>query len=319
MPLDLAVIVVTWNVRDLALEALRTLRDDLQESGLRYIVYVVDSASSDGTAEAIAEKFPDVALIACDENVGFVRGNNMALRAMGFDDVKIQADELPRAVYLLNPDTITQPGSTRALFDALLAREDVGIVGANLTYGDGTFQHGAFAMPGLRQLLVEFFPVPGRLIEGRFNGRYPRSQYVGTEPFSVGFVLGAAMMVKREAISRVGLLDEGFFMYCEEIDWAWRIHRAGWQAQCVPKAHVIHLGGQSSGQVRARTLVTLWRSRLRLFRKIYPAWKLSLSRWLIRLGAARKRRLLAHDSSLTSTQRDELTAAYTTIIELARS
>lgn len=283
---DLAVVIVTWNVRDLALEALRSLYADLHTSGLSSQVWVVDSASADGTPEAIRAAFPQTCLIASPENLGFARANNLALREIGFEQKP--ADELPAAVYLLNPDTITQMGATRSLYEALMARADAGLVGARLAYGDGRFQHSAFAFPGLRQLWAEFFPTPGRFIEGRFNGRYPRALYEQSAPFRVDCVLGATMMLRREVIQQTGLFDEQFFMYCEEIDWAWRIRKADWTIYCAPAARVTHLGGQSTGLVRPRAVIDLWTSRLRLYQKHYPAWKLALARRMVALGMARK-------------------------------
>jgi N-acetylglucosaminyl-diphospho-decaprenol L-rhamnosyltransferase len=283
---DLAVVIVTWNVRALVLEALSSLFEDLQANGPSAEVYVVDSASADGTPKAIADVFPQVKLIASKENLGFARGNNLAMQRIGFGDKS--ADGHPKAVYLLNPDTITQPGATRMLFDTLMATPKLGLVGAQLAYADGSFQHSAFHFPGLRQLWVEFFPVPGRLIENPFNGRYPRTLYEAGRPFAIDFPLGATFMVKRETIQQTGMFDEQFFMYCEEIDWAWRIHKAGWSAQCVPLAKVVHLGGQSTAQVRPRSVVDLWTSRLRLYRKHYPAWKALIARLIVALGMRRR-------------------------------
>lgn len=313
---DLAVVIVTWNVRQLALDALRSLYADLETSSLDVQVWVVDNASSDGTPDAVAKQFPQVKLIASDQNLGFAAGNNAALNAMGFGQAA--PDALPRAVYLLNCDTLTHPGATRQLYDALMASSSVGLVGARLQYADGSFQHSSFRFPGLRQLWVEFFPTPGRLIESGFNGRYPRARYTQGEPFPVDFMLGATMMLKREVIQQTGGFDEQFFMYCEEIDWAWRIHKAGWQVWCVPAALVTHLGGQSTMQVRARSVVDLWRSRLRLFRKHYPAWKFWMARQVIALGMGRKIALTQQADGLTSADREALTAAYATVREMAR-
>jgi GT2 family glycosyltransferase len=277
---DLAVVIVTWNVRALVLEALRSLYADLATSGLSADVYVVDSDSTDRTPEAIADAFPKVKLTASAENLGFARGNNVAIKQI------MDAPDKPRAVYLLNPDTITQPGATRTLYDYLTSNPRIGLVGAGLTYADGRYQHSAFDFPGLRQLWVEFFPTPGRMIEGRFNGRHPQRE----QPFPVDFVLGATMMLRPEVIEQTGMFDERFFMYCEEIDWAWRIHEAGWEVWCVPAAHVTHLAGQSTGQVRPRSVIDLWTSRLLLAQKHYPRWKLPLARLLIVLGMGRKMR-----------------------------
>jgi N-acetylglucosaminyl-diphospho-decaprenol L-rhamnosyltransferase len=312
---DLAVILVTWNVRELVLNALDSLFADLAQSQLPADVYVVDSASSDGTPEGIAARFPQVHLIVSRENLGFGKANNLGLKHIGFGNR--DAADLPKAVYLLNPDTITQPGATRALYDALLSHPDWGLVGAQLRYEDGSFQHGAFAFPGLRQLWVEFFPTPGRLIEGRFNGRYPRALYESGQPFPVDFTLGATMMLRREVIEATGMFDEQFFMYCEEVDWAWRIHKAGWGVYCVPSACVTHLSGQSTVQVRPQSLVNLWTSRLRLFAKHYPPWKNTVARQMIRIGMKRK---IGQTAGLpASAERSNLLAAYQTIYDLANS
>lgn len=313
--IDLAIIVVSWNTRQLTLEALRSLYADLALSRLEADVYVVDNASVDGSAEALREYFPQVKLIASEENLGFVRANNLAMEQIGFGQA--DAADLPRAVYLLNSDTVTQPGATAALFDLLMSCDDIGLVGARLTYGDESFQHSAFQFPGLRQLWVEFFPTPGRFIEGTFNGRYPRSFYESEEPFPVDFVLGATMMLKAEVIQQTGMFDEALFMYCEEIDWAWRIHRAGWKVYCVPAAHVVHLGGQSTSQVRARSLIYLWKSRLLIFRRYYPAWKYQIARVMIALGMRLKMRKVRHNQSLPEPERVELLDAYRHVYQLA--
>lgn len=311
---DLAVIIVSWNTCQLTVDTLRTLYADLQTSGLNAEVIVVDNASSDGTVEAIRTNFPQVNLIASEENLGFVGGNNRALLELGFG--ASITDNLPKAVYLLNPDTLTQPGATQALFDFLMSKERVGLVGAQLAYEDGRFQHGAFHFPGLRQLWVEFFPTPGRLIESPFNGRYPRAKYANGEPFPVDFVLGATMMLKREVVQRAGMFDDAFFMYCEEIDWAWRIHKAGWQVYCVPGAHVIHLSGKSTSQVRPKATQYLWESRLRLFKKHYPAWKRWFAKRMVVAGMHRKIRQTRDDVTLRTEDKNAMVDAYVRIIAL---
>lgn len=314
---DLGVAVVSWNTRALTVAAIRTLLDDARASGLALRVVVVDNASDDGSAGALREAFPEIEVIASAGNLGFVRANNLALERLGFPLAGgCAAPDAPRAAYLLNPDTETPAGATRALFDALLARPEVGMAGPALRYGDGSFQHAAFAFPGLCQLWAEFFPIPGRWREGGFNGRYPRSVYAGGVPFPVDFVLGAAMMVRREAIERVGGLDEAFFMYCEEIDWAWRMRRAGFGAMCVPAATIVHYGGQSSAQVKPETVRRLWNSRLLLYDRHYARWKRRLARWLVRAGLRWQRgRALA---ALHGAERDALAAAYDAVVEAAR-
>jgi N-acetylglucosaminyl-diphospho-decaprenol L-rhamnosyltransferase len=318
--LMLAVIIVSWNTRDLTLDALRTLYQDLSNQGPEAEVWVVDSASSDGSADAIRDQFPQVRLIASDKNLGFAGGNNAALRQIGFSDQPGQASStsLPKAVYLLNPDTRTAPGATRALFEALFSLPRAGVTGAQLIYEDGSFQHGAFHFPGLAQLIVELFPTPGRLYESAFNGRYSRDLYQRGEPFPVDHTLGATMMLRREVIQQTGLFDEAYFMYCEEVDWSMRIRRAGWEIYSVPTARVIHLAGKSTGQAKPQSVTNLWRSRLRLYQKNMPL-KYHLARQLIRLGMHRQIAMAQQAfaaGKLSAEQRDALIDAYRTVQHL---
>ncbi len=308
---DLAVVIVCWNNADVIADALQSLLEDLQDSGLNFEIWLVDSASKDKTVDIVRERFGTVKLIASEENIGFGAANNVALRAMGFThDESNRA--LPAAVYLLNPDTITQRGASRLLFDTLMADSDVGLVGARLTFADGSFQHSAFRFPDLRQIWTEFFPTPGRLIDGPFNGRYPRERYESRTPFEVDFTLGATMMLKRDVIQETRGFDEDFFLYCEEIDWAWRIRQSGWRILCVPLAWVTHLAGGSTSQARPRSQINLWKSRLLLYEKYYPVWKRRAARQLLVLGMQRKiRTLCAADA--------ELLRACHTIIEMAKS
>ena len=309
--IDLAIVFVTWNSVDDIAAAIQSVVDDLSTSGLRYELWLVDSASEDKTVDVVRDRFDCVNIIACAENIGFGAANNLALRQMGFDRHKAESRR-PKAVYLLNPDTITRRGATKLLFDTLMAGDDVGVVGARLTYGDGSFQHSAFRFPGLRQIWSELFPTPGRLLEGGFNGRYPRSRYRDGEPFDVDFTLGATMMLKREVIEQSGLFDEAFFIYCEEIDWAWRIKKLGWRICCVPSAQVTHLGGQSTSQARPRSLINLWQSRLLLYDKHHPRWKRLLARQLVIRGMQRYIRSLDIADK-------ELVDACRTIIDMAKS
>jgi len=281
----LAVIIVSWNVRGLLASCLRSLYDDLERAGLHASTWVVDNASSDGTPEMIEEAFPDTHLLALRENRGFAAGNNAALR----DILENNRLDTPNGlVWLLNPDTEVQPGATRALTEAVEARPAVGVAGARLVFPDGSLQHGAFRFPGLVQLLFELFPMPPRLYETRLNGRYPRQLYEGDRPFPIDHPLGASMMVRSAAIDDVGLLDEGFHMYCEEIDWCWRMRKAGWDALCVPRAEVVHHAGRSTSQVPVSSFKNLWISRARLYARHQSAATWGLARILVRLGMRRK-------------------------------
>jgi N-acetylglucosaminyl-diphospho-decaprenol L-rhamnosyltransferase len=286
--MDLAVIVVSWNVRQLLAGCLTSISQSLADSAragthVDGAVWVIDNASTDGSPEMVRARFPDVRLVANDDNRGFAAANNQGL--------SLALEHRPRYLLLLNPDTVVRGRALETLVRFLDTNEAAGLAGARLVFGDGSFQHSAFAFPGLLQLAIDLFPVPVRLHDTRLNGRYPRSSYAATAPpFPVDHPLGAAMMVRRAALQDAGLMDTGFFMYCEEIDWAMRIHRAGWKVFCVPAAEIVHYAGQSTAQVRAESLINLWRSRYRLYRRHYSPLRLRLASWLVRLAMWYRRR-----------------------------
>lgn len=280
--MDLAIVIVSWNVRKLLRGCLMSIHQSLAYSastgrGLDTGIWVVDNDSADGTAEMVRQQFPEVHLIANQENRGFAGGNNQALLAV--------SDQAPGAILLLNPDTVVRGKALEELESALRNLPKAGMTGARLAYGDGSFQHAAFRFPGLAQILLDLFPLPARLQETSLNGRYSRALYAPTSPpFAIDHPLGASMMIRREVLDTIGLMDESFYMYCEEIDWAMRIRSAGWEIYCVPSAEIVHFAGKSTAQVRAESFVNLWHSRYRLYRKHYSPGKVRLASWLVRLG-----------------------------------
>jgi GT2 family glycosyltransferase len=202
-------------------------------------------------------------------------------------------------VLLLNPDAELTVGSLRQFGQVMTRLPQAGVCGAYLQYGDGSFQHGAFAFPSLAQVALDFFPlvgVPGahRLHHSRWNGRYSRSQWEGIEPFTVDFVLGAAMFVRGATIHAVGGLDPQFWMYCEEMDWCLRMQQAGWGVYAAPSVRVIHHEAQSSRQMRWWTWQRLWQSRFRFYakhRRYGPGYLLAV-RTIVRLGVTAQRRAI---------------------------
>ena len=280
--MHLGIVIVSYNVRDLLRACLQSVYEDLARTpGLTAEVVVVDNASADGSADMVAEEFPLVHLVASQENLGFARGNNVGLQLLGFGPPRSEArGRRPEAVMLLNPDTELQPGALAELTGFLAAHPHAGGCCPRLNYGDGRFQPSAFRFPGLIQLYLDLHPIP-RLMQTQLNGRYPRERYDRGQPFPIDFALGAALLVRAEAIDAAGLLDEGYFMYAEEMDWQMRIQQAGWPLYCVPTARITHYEGQSARQFRRAMTVALWRSRLRYYDKHHPAWKRRLERWLI--------------------------------------
>jgi hypothetical protein len=279
--LDVAVVIVSWNVRDYLVGCLRSVYAEFSRSGLRGDVWVVDNASTDGTVALITDLFSQVHLIANDDNPGFGAANNQGMRAA--------AAYNPRYYLLLNPDTKLRPGALSQLVACLDERPNAGMASGRLIYGDGRFQHSAFSFPGLTQLFFDLFPMPARLYESRWNGRYPRSLYrADNGPFAIDHPLGATMLVRANVAEATNGFDESFHMYCEEIDWCWRIYQAGWEIYSVPAAEIIHYGGQSTRQVVAHSVVNLWRSRAKLYRQHHGRFKMALAIRLVKVGMAKK-------------------------------
>lgn len=257
--IDVSVVIVSWNTRDLLAACLASVAREAQASGLVVETIVVDNDSTDGSPDMVRERFPEVELIALAENRGFAAANNLVIeRARG------------RAVLLLNPDTELLPGALGALWRALHAAPHVGLVGPLLLNPDGSLQSAGYRFPGLVQALIDLFPLHPRLVASGLNGRVSPGD--GLSPVAIDHPLGACMLVRQEAIAQVGLLDEGYFMYSEEIDWCRRMRTAGWSILTAPAARVIHHGGQSTSQIAPVMLRHLHRSRARYFRRYHGVW-----------------------------------------------
>jgi N-acetylglucosaminyl-diphospho-decaprenol L-rhamnosyltransferase len=253
MRLDVSAIVVNWNTHDLLAQCLASLLDTI--GSLDMEVLVVDNASSDGSQAMVRSRFPDVRLIENRENVGFARANN-------------QATALSRGRYMLmiNSDAIATPGAIQSMVDLADAESRAGIVGAQLLNPDGSFQASHTSFPTLWQ---EFLILTGlgRLLRGRW---YPsRGPTQDRGPQIVDYVEGACLLVRRQAIEEVGGLDEGYFMYAEEVDWCYAMKQGDWQVWYQPNARIIHYGGASSCHRRTQREADLYRSRVRFFRKHY--------------------------------------------------
>ena len=271
--MDLSVVVVSWNVKNLLEACLRSVESTLAAGSLTWQLCVVDNASRDDSPQMVRGRFPQVTLIANTDNLGYAGACNQGLAWAEGDNCLV-----------LNPDTEVKPGALAALVEFLRSTPTAGMAGPRLIYPDGSFQHSAFAFPGLVQVALDLFPAPGRLYESRCNGRYPRSWYAAGRPFRVGHPLGACIMVRKAALDGVGRMDTGFFMYCEEVDWARRFQGAGWQVYCVPAAEVVHHAGRSTEQVRPEMFAALWRSRLRYYDKHYGPVYTGVVRLLLRAG-----------------------------------
>ena len=249
--LDLSIVIVSWNTRELLRECLDSILVTVRQ--LRLEIFVVDNASHDGTVPMVRAEFPSVRLIENKENVGFARANNQAIQ-----------HSRGRYLMLLNSDTLVLPGAIERMLACMEARPDVGVMGPMHLNPDGSFQASFNDFP---TLVPELLTVLGlsRRVYSPYHPSYPPQQSQVAR--QVEWVGGACLLVRREAMDRVGLLDEAYFMYTEEADWCYRMKQAGWQVYYLPEAQIVHWGGKSVEQRGQWKWVQLCRSKLLFFRK----------------------------------------------------
>jgi len=250
----LSILIVNWNVRDLLRDCLRSI--ERGRGGLAVEAIVVDSASADGSAAMVAAEFPWVTLLPQADNVGFPRGNNIALAHARGD-----------FLLLLNPDTVILGDALAVLVAYLADHPDVGAVGPQLLNPDGSVQSSRRRFPTLATGFLE-----STWLEGLAPGvlrRYYALDLPDDAPADVDWLTGACILVPRVVYERVGGLDEGYYMYSEELDWCRRIRAGGWRVVYLPTAQVVHHVGKSSEQAVTARHINFQRAKLRYFRKYH--------------------------------------------------
>jgi N-acetylglucosaminyl-diphospho-decaprenol L-rhamnosyltransferase len=298
---DLTVVVVSWNVRDL----LRRCLQSIDPRGGTVEIIVVDNASTDGSPAMVRDEFPHVRLVANEENRGFTAANNQGL-----------ALSTGRSLLLLNPDTNVVGEALATMTAYLEAHPEVGALGPRLCYPDGSLQSSRRRFPTFTTALVESTVIQEWWHDNRFLRRYYMLDTPDDRIQTVDWVVGACLLVRRAAYEQVGGLDEGFFMYSEEMDWCRRIKTAGWQVVYLPTATVVHHEGKSSEQVIAARHIYFQSSKLRYFRKHHGPLQATLLRafLLISYGFQMVREsvkwLLGHKRSL----RAERLRAYSQVL-----
>ena len=246
--MDISIVIVNWNTRELLLDCLASLYATVKE--LRFEVFLVDNASSDGSVEAVRAQYPQVNVIQNEKNLGFAAANNKALRVMQ-----------GKYALLLNTDTVLTDGAIAKLFTYLENHGEVGMACGQLLNADGSKQNSIANFPSLLGLLCNETVL--RLLWPR---RFPSKRQEYSAPIEVESCIGACLMVRKAAMEAVGLLDERYFFFMEETDWAFAMLKAGWKSCFVPEARIYHLQGQSAGHnVRAR--IMFYRARYQYLRK----------------------------------------------------
>ncbi len=281
--MDLGIVIVNWNTRDYLRRCLQTVF--ASEGALRFRVVVVDNGSTDGSAEMVAAEFPMAQLISGHGNVGYPAGNNLGLRALGYADLPGHtAPDAPRYALLLNPDTELPPQALAQMIAYMDAHPEVGAAGPKLVLPDGSLDLAC--RRSLPTVEVAFWRLIG------FSKLFPRSRRFARynltflnedEEAEVGSVVGAFMIVRREAIQQVGLMDESFFLYGEDLDWCKRIGEAGWKIMYYPRVQVLHVKRAASRQSR-RARLEFVRAFLIFYRKHYQATTPRLIHLAVLLG-----------------------------------
>ncbi len=256
---NVSVIIVNWNTEAYLERCLSALYQT--EEGTVKDVWVVDNASSDGSVGMVKVKFPQVNLIENSANVGFAKANNQGIQA--------SASEL---VLLLNSDAFVEEGCLQNLVEVMTKFPDTGVVGAQLLYEDHSLQRSCYAFPTLATELWQTLWLDRMFPRNKVFGKFLMTHWAMDNFREVDVVMGAVMLLRRSAIDQVGMLDETFFMYSEEVDLCYRLAQAGWKTRYAPQARAIHLWGGSSKKVKTETLLRLYHSRVQLFRKHYGGW-----------------------------------------------
>jgi GT2 family glycosyltransferase len=257
----LSVIIVSWNCRDLLARCLDTVFASKLERDFEVIV--VDNSSTDGTAAFVQETYPQVKLIANRENAGFARANNLALRqARG------------ELILLLNPDTELQADTLQVMVDFMDKHPECGMAGCKVLNPDGTLQLACRRnIPGLADAFFKLSGLSRLFPRSRRMARYNLTYLPADRVAIVDAVSGSFLMTRRAVMDKIGLLDERFFMYGEDLDWCWRSVRAGYQNYYVPDTSIVHYHGGSSKKRPLRSAYHFYEAMYLFYDKHFaPGW-----------------------------------------------
>ena len=260
--IDLSVIIVNWNTKDLLRNCLNSVYKTVHN--LLFEIIVVDNASSDGSIAMLETEFPSVVRIVNKENKGFGAANNQAFAIMK-----------GKYALLLNTDTVVTPEAVKKIWDFCEANDKAAIVCGQLLNADGSKQNSIASFPSLLMLAANT-----SLLEYLFPGRYPSKRYKHTSPIEVDSAIGACMMIRKKALDEAGVFDERYFFFFEETDLAYTMRFQGWKIYQVPDALIYHLQGRSIGH-NISSRIEFYRSRYQFLRKWHGPLYCSLANGII--------------------------------------
>ena len=247
--IDLSIIIVNWNTKEYLLRCLKSVFQSDKSNSSEVIV--VDNGSQDGSPGEANRLFPKIRVIANGENLGFARATNQGI-----------SQSSGRYILLLNPDTEAKEKAIGRLVSFMESHLDAGIAGGQLLNADGSKQNSIANFPSLATELLN-----KSLLRRLFPKRFPGKERHYSGPIEVDSVIGACLIARREAVERVGTLDEGYFLFFEETDWCFRMKKAGWKVYHVPEAEVIHYQGKGAETRKREAKAEYYQSRYRFFRK----------------------------------------------------
>lgn len=251
--LDVSIIIVSWNTRDILRDCIRSIHDHAGD--VQFEIIVVDNNSSDDSGKMVSSEFPEVVVIQNKDNQGFSSANNQGiLQAKG------------RYVLLLNPDTIVHEEAIEKAVTFADGHKDTAVVGCRTLFQDGRLQYNCYKFPSLLNLFLTLTRLWRPFRRNRFFGRYRMTWWDYTDVRRVDAVAGCFMLVRKEAIDEVGMMSEEYFMYSEDSDWCWRFHQKGWKIMFTPDAVITHLGDASGCQSPVDMNLQYRRSLLMFFR-----------------------------------------------------
>jgi GT2 family glycosyltransferase len=249
--MDISVIIVNWNTRDLLLNCIRSVYETLRD--ISFEIWVVDNGSTDGSQEAIKTTFPQIQLIENTENKGFAAANNQALKQMN-----------GRYALLLNSDAALTDGAAQKLLSFMESTPTAGMACGQLLNPDGSRQNSIASFPTLLTLISN-----ETLLRILFPEKFPSKRRNYPDPILVESGIGACLIIRKAAMDAVGIFDEAFFFFFEETDWAYRMRLANWQIYFVPSASIIHAQGKSAGNSVAPRIL-FYKSRYIYLKKWHP-------------------------------------------------
>lgn len=253
--MDVSVVIVNWNTRDLLRDCIASVIAQTRRS---CEVIVVDNASADGSAEMCGQEFPSVTLIRNTTNRGFAAANNQGMRVAS-----------GQYVLLLNPDTVVLDEAIDRCLSYAGAHPDIAVVGCRVLAKDGHVQRTGFAFPSCWTLFLTLSGLARLWPRSRIFAKPQLGWWDRNTEKDLDVISGMFMLVRREAIQQVGLMDEDYFIYAEEADWCFRFARAGWRRVFYPWAQIVHVdgGGKSTSQVNVKMQVQLQKSLMIFFKK----------------------------------------------------